>query len=510
MGIQEALAGAFALFTVQSMLYLLLGVAIAQVIVILPGLGGHFAVAVILPFALLLEPAASIGLYIGASVTTGTGNTITSVLFGVPGSPTGIATLFDGYPLAKKGEGARAVAAGLSASAVGGIIGAVALAVLFPFVRPITLSLSSPEFFALILVAVIFMAYVGEGDLLKALVAGGAGLMLSLVGQELSTGAVRYSLGSLYLWDGIALVPFFIGLYGVSEMMELIHRGGSIARDRTVGLEKGGVLKGMLDPFRRPRATIVGSIVGTIIGIIPGLGGSTAQFVSYTTVARVSKNRANFGKGEIEGVIGSDAATNANDAGQQLPTLGFGIPGTAGAAILLSLLMVHGVQPGPRMLVDNADFIWFIILLYIPANLFATSLCLVAIRPLAKLTLIPSGYLVTVILVLCFLGAFVANFSLGDIVTATVFGVIGYLMLRTGYSRATMIVGFVLGSILERHYLLSMRLYGLEFLTRPIVMVLLGLALITIFNEPARRIGGYLFRSLRAGRARAGSAERSR
>lgn len=484
----EAMLDGLGLITFESLSYLLLGVVISQVIVILPGLGGHFAVAVVLPFAITLEPAAGLGLYIGAAVTTGTGNTITSVLFGVPGSPTGIATLFDGYPLAQKGQGARAVAAGLSASAIGGVLGAGVIALLFPVVRPVVLALSSPEFFALIIVAIVFMAYVGEGDLLKALIAGAAGLMFSLVGQEPNAGAVRYGLGTLYLWDGIDLVPFFIGLYGVSEMMDLARRGGSIAKDTDVRLERNGVRKGLVDPLRKWKATGIGASVGAFVGMIPGLGGATSQFMAYSTVARLSPRRAHFGKGEIEGVIGSDAATNATDAGQQLPTLGFGIPGTAGAAILLSLLMVQGVDPGPRMLTENPDIIWYIILLYVPANLIATTLCVAAIRPLAKLTFVPGAYVVPIVLVLSFIGGYLANFSVGDFAAVAFFGVLGYVMMRSGYSRATLIVGFVLGAVLEQHYLLSMRLYGPSFLTRPIVMGLLAVALLALVSEPIGRM----------------------
>ena len=454
--------------------FMLLGIVVTQAVVVVPGLGGHFVLALLLPFTFALDPLAAIAMIVGASVTTGTGNTITSVLFGVPGSPTGVATVFDGYPMAQRGEGVRAVAAGLTASAAGGLIGALVLGLVLPVVRPIVLALGSPEFFVLIAAALIAMAYVGSADMVKALMAGGLGILLAFVGQDITTGELRYTFGQLYLWDGIQLVPFFIGLFAIAEMLDLISKGGSIASDSaTAEQSKGGIRRGFMDVVHHPRATIQSSLSGIVVGMVPGLGGATSQFIAYAQVAKTSKERKKFGKGAVEGVIASDASVNATDAGQMVPTLAFGIPGSATAAILLAAFMAVGVQPGPEMLESHLDLLWMVVWILVFANLLATSLTMLAVRPLGKLTFIPVVYVVPVVLLLSFFGSYLSTRHLADVAVAVAFGFLGMWMKRYGYSRATMVIGFVLGALVERHYLLAMRLFGLEFLLRPVTLGLI-------------------------------------
>jgi putative tricarboxylic transport membrane protein len=463
--------------------YMVVGVLVSTVVVIIPGLGGTFALAIMLPFAFQLDPVAGIALLVAVSVVSGTGNTITSVLFGVPGSPAGVATVLDGYPMARKGLGARGVAAGLVGSAVGGLIGALTLAAALPIIRPLVLALGSPEFFVLILAALLMMSYVAQGETLKALVAGGLGLVLSFVGLEQSTGTTRFVFGQLYLWNGIGLVPLMIGLFAIAEMIELMRQGGSIAHATEGVQRKGQVLQGTLDVFRHWRTTLQSSITGLWVGIAPGMGDAAAQFIAYTQAAKTSKHPEKFGTGVVEGVIASDAATNSKEGGALIPTLAFGIPGSSSMAVLLAAFVAFGIRPGRDMVIDHVDLVWMIIWILVVANLIAAGLCLTFTGPFARLTSVRAAILVPAILVISVFGAYATTNHVGDVITAVVFGLLGYTMKHYGYSRATFLIGFVLGELLERHYLLSMRLFGLGFLTRPVTMGLIAFVVL-VFSIP--------------------------
>lgn len=471
--LSQMLAGLSAL-DLGTIVAVMLAVVLSQVVAIIPGLGGAFLLAVILPFIFGMEPMLAIAILIGATATDGTGNGVTSIIFGVPGSPTGVATTFDGYPMAKKGLAGRAIGASMAGAAVGGIIGAFALALMIPIVRPIVLSIGAAEFFILVVVALFAIAYVREEALLKGLVAGGLGLALSFVGMEGSSGVTRFTFGQLYLWDGLQLVPFMIGLFAVAEMLELTVKGGSIAdeAEAEANASIGGAWQGVLDVFRHWRVTVRGSLLGIWIGILPGLGGSAAQFMAYADAARVDKNPdPPFGQGNVKGIIASDAATNSKDGGALVPTLAFGIPGSSSMAILLAGLVTLGIQPGPNMLEENLDILWMIIFVLVFANLFAAGLVILFANAFAKLTRVRAALIVPPVLVISLFGAYATTRHVGDIWTALGVGVVGYFMKKYGYSRATLVIGFVLGPLLEHYLQQSLQLFGPWFLfTRPIAL----------------------------------------
>jgi TctA family transporter len=458
------------------------GVLISTVIVIIPGLGGVFAMVLMLPLVYSLTPEAGLAMLVGAMAVSGTGNTLTGVLFGVPGSATGVATILDGYPMAKKGLATRALTAGLTASAVGGVFGAIVLALVLPVMRPLVLSLGPPEFFMLIFAALVFMAYVGEGSKLKSLAAGFAGLMLSFVGLEISTATSRYTFGSLYLIDGIRLVPLFIGMFAIAEMLILLRKGGTIAAQEAQASARSQVVDGFLDVFRHWRTTLTSSATGVIVGVAPGLGGAAAQFIAYAQAMKLSKNGKNFGTGEVEGVIAADAATNSKDGGSLVPTLAFGIPGSSSTALLLAAMIGMGIRPGQSMLTENLDLVWMFIFVLVLANIVGAALCIAFTGVFAKVTRVTASTLAPPILVISLFGAYSSGRALGDVWTAIVAGLIGYGMVRFGYSRATFVIGFVLGILLERHYLLSMRLYGLDFIRRPITLVIAAVVVAVVVS----------------------------
>jgi putative tricarboxylic transport membrane protein len=490
----EAILQALSMLRPEVLIALLVGVVLCQIIVTIPGLGGSFVLVLVFPFAMTMDPLPAIAVLLGAAVVSGTGNTFTSVLFGVPGSSMGIASIFDGYPMARRGEASRALSAAFTASAVGGLFGAAVLALLIPVMRPVVLLFGPPEFFALVVVALVFISVVGTTDSLKALLAGGLGFMLAMVGQEPTTAALRYTYGQLYLWDGIGLVPFLIGLFAVSEMMRLFVEKGTISKAGAV-TAKGQVLRGFFDVFRHWKATLQSSIVGVIVGMVPGLGGESAQFLAYSQVSRTSANRKDFGKGSVEGVIAADAATNAKEGGSLVPTLLLGIPGSSGMAILLLMLITIGVQPGRNLLDENLEILWFMVLLLVLASVLASVFCIATIRFMAKATLMPVASIIAPVMVVSFFGAYATKFSLGDLLVVFFSGTVGFLMVRYGYSRTTLVIGYVLGGLAEYNFLMARRIFGWSFLTRPIVMGLGVVLVITIFGPIVQSV-------IRARRAR--------
>lgn len=496
---EGALAG-LALLTPTVLLWMVFGVVFTTVVAVIPGLGGVFAMAIMLPFAFTLPPEAALAMLMAAVAVEGTGNTVTGVLFGVPGSATGVATVLDGYPMAQNGEATRAISAGLTASAVGGVIGALILVGLLPFMRPLVLSLGPPEFFALIFAALLLMSSISEGSdgsRLRSTISGFSGLLLAFVGLEISTGLPRYTFEQVYLWDGIRLVPMTIGLFAVAEMLNLLRKGSSIAGDASIQQSAGATqqtIQGMGDVFRSWRITVQSSVVGMLVGVAPGVGGAAAQFLAYTQAKKTSRRGQYFGTGEVEGVIAADAATNSKDGASLIPTLAFGIPGTATAALLLVGMIGAGVQPGPSMLTDDLPITWMFIWVLVLANILAAGMLLLGAGQFSRLTKLKPQLLVPPIWAIGIFGAFASTRHVGDIVTVVAFGVLGYAMILLRFSRANFIIGFVLGVFFERFYLLSMRLHGAAFLLRPVVLGILGVTAVVVLTPVLRRlVGGFRY-----------------
>lgn len=485
----QEMAEALSLFTVETLLFIFVGVLIGLLVGIIPGLGGLFALALLVPLTYTMEPFAAFGLLLATTAVINTGNTVTGVLFGIPGSAGGVATILDGHEMAKKGMADRALSAGFVASAVGGVIGAFVLALSLPVIRPVVLAFGSAQFFALILFALIVTSQLGEGDRLKSLLAGTVGLFTAMIGQESSTATLRYTFDTLYLWTGISLVPAIIGLFAVAEMMLLMRRGTPIATQRyeEAGAGRGGRSQGVLDVLRRPRLVASSSTIGTFVGALPGLGAETAQFVAYAHASKTSKNRELFGTGEVEGLIAPEAANNSKDGGSLIPTLLFGIPGSAPHAILLTTLLILGVQPGKAMVEENLHITWFLILILILSNLLGTAIMLAFSRQLSRFTLVKPGYLAPLILSVAVVGGFAASAHVGDILTVLGFGVLGYLMALWGYSRTTFTIGMVLGVFFEQYYLLTMQIDGIGFVLDPIVLAILGTTALFALAPTLRR-----------------------
>jgi putative tricarboxylic transport membrane protein len=275
--------------------------------------------------------------------------------------------------------------------------------------------------------------------------------MISFIGYNDVTGVLRFTAGIAYLWDGVHLVPALIGLFAVAEMINLSVKGGAITKDaKTVGITS--VTSGLLETFRHWRTVLRGSLIGTVVGAIPGVGGTVASFLSYSLTVQASKDPESFGKGNIQGVIAPEAAINAKDCSCLIPTLAFGIPGGVEMAVFMGLLVLHGMQPGPLMLIDHQVEIYGLIWALTGACVLASLLGLLVARPLSRLTLIDSQILVPVVTAVALVGSYAVDRNIGNVIVTAVFGMLGYLMIRFDYPRLTMVVALVLGAAAERNF----------------------------------------------------------
>lgn len=477
--IEAALLGLAKVFAWPAIGFMFLGIIIGLVVGILPGVGGTFSLAVLIPFTFTMEPASAFALLLGAHAPSYTGGAITTILLNTPGDPPNAATLFDGFPMTKKGEAGRALGAALSASAIGGVLGALYMIMLIPVMRPLVLMFAPPEFFMMAIVGITFIAVISGKSLLKGLVGGGFGLLLGLVGLDMATSSERFTFGTLFLWDGISLVPVCLGLFAVAEMIDVAVEGGSIT-EKLIESDLGGAMQGVKDTLSRMWLVFRCSILGNIIGIIPGIGGDVACFFAYGHAKQSEKNGHLFGTGVVEGVIAPQAAINAKEGGALVPTVAFGIPGSAGMAILLGAFYVQGIKPGPEMLNNNLWLIFSMAWTIAIANIIGAAICLSFANKIARVALLPGDYIFPVVLILAAVGSFSTRDALGDLVIAFIFGFIGYAMKKYDWPRPVVIIGLVLSSIAEKNLQLSLRLFHWTFFQRPITLLLMAICVATI------------------------------
>ena len=463
----------------QAFFFMLVGVFIGFWVGILPGLGGAATLALMLPFIYKMDPTSAFAFLLGSNAVTATTGDITSILFGVPGEGTTASTIVDGHPMAKKGEAGRALGAALMSSLVGAIFGAFVLALAIPIAAPLVLSIGSPEFFMLALLGITFVGSLSGGNIIKGLMAGGLGLMISTIGLDPIRGVPRFTfegiLGqgpSIFLWDGIDLVAVTIGLFAIPEIIDLAIKGTSIAREQVGKL--GGVMEGVKDTFRHWWLVLKCSALGAYVGILPGVGGGTAQWVAYAYAVQSSPNRERFGKGAVEGVLGPGAANNSTRGGDLITTVAFGIPSSVSTAILFGAFLIQGIVPGPDMLNPakhltlTFSFVWIIIV----ANIITVAVCFLFLNQLAKITNIRGSLLIPFLLVLIYLGGFTAKNSFGDMLMVLIFGALGWLMVQFDWQRPPLLVGLVLGTITERNFWISTRAYGAGWLLHPGVLII--------------------------------------
>jgi putative tricarboxylic transport membrane protein len=475
--------GLVSVFAPTTFLLMMIGVVIGFIIGILPGISAPTALALMLPFTFHMRPVEAFAFLLGMLAVSIMFGDITSILFGVPGEPLAAAVVLDGHPMAKQGEAGRALGAALMSSLVGAVVGALILAASIPIVRPLVLSFGSPEFLGLAIMGIMFVAVLSRGNMMKGILMGGFGLMLSMIGLDPQTGAQRYTFGALELWDGIQLVPVTVGLFGVGEIVDLWVKQSAIA-EINVG-KIGGAWQGCRDTFREGWLTVRSSLLGTIIGIIPGVGGG-AQWMAYAHAVQSAKDQSRFGKGDVRGVIGPGAAMNAKEGGNLVTTIAFGVPGSVTMAILLGAFLIQGIVPGPKMLNENLpltmSFVWVLII----SHVISVALSFLLLKQMVWITRVRSTLILPAIVLLVLFGGYSDRNLLFDVFVTLGAGLLGMLMSFAGWPRAPLVLGLVLGKVAENNLFISYARYGWSFLSRPLLIAIILASIVIVFAPIAR------------------------
>lgn len=493
MGFDILLSSVATVFTSGSAIYVLLGVLLGLCFGVIPGLGGTTALALLIPVTFSMESLDAMYLAGGVMGATSFGGSITAILLNTPGTAPNAATCFDGYPLARQGKAGMAIGASAAASAMGGLIGLFTLLLVIPVARDLVLAFGPAEFFLLTVLGLVAIAVSARGKLLRGLIAGGFGLLLAFVGSDTVSGELRFTLGSDYLWDGIPLVPTLTGMFALAQMIELALKGGSVAgTDAGAARRITGVWDGVKSVFVHWTVLLRGSAIGTLIGAIPGLGGTVASFIAYTSTVQASRDPESFGKGNIVGVIAPESANNAKDGGSLVPTVAFGIPGSAETALFLGILVLHGIDPGPTILLDNQAEVYGLIVALTLSAVGASVIGLIFSRWLVLITYVNVHFLVPVVVTVSLTGVYVLDGKPGDVVLAMVMGIIGYLMIRFDYPRLTLVIALVLGETCERSFHQTRLISDNDMLgfmaARPQSLVLIALILLTLALPGLRRV----------------------
>ena len=410
---------------------------------------------------------------------------VTAILFNIPGRNSNAATLLDGYPMAQQGKAKTAISCSAAASAIGSSFGVLMLILVIPIIREVILAFGPAEVLMMAIWGLTTLAVLSRGNVIKSFVAAGIGLLLSFIGYDPRTAELRYTFGTFYLRDGLSLIPTFLGIFALTEVINLMVSGRSTISGKSQMQEiSGGVWEGVRSCYQHFGLLLRSSIIGTVIGMVPGIGATVASFVAYGHAKQsVGLDQGGFGRGDIRGVLAPESANDAKDGGSLLPTLALGIPGSVGTAMLLVVLNIHGITPGKEMLNENLSVAFVIIWSMFFSNWLTSILGLASVSSLARLTTVRTHLLVPVILGLATTGAYVFRNRIEDVLMAYFFGFIGYCMKVLGWPRIPLLIALVLGPLFENNLLITLKLHQLgtiNFWARPIAMALLVLSILSL------------------------------
>lgn len=470
--------------------WILGGVMWGLIFGILPGIGCIMGMALFLPFVFKLQVMEAMSLLVALSAVGFTAGAITAVLIGIPGEPSNWVTVLDGYPMTKKGQGARAIGAALTASLFGGVIATFyALLMIFAIV-PIVMSITSAEMVFIILIGLAFISVAGKGAKIKGLLSGGIGLLLSVFGLAASTGEPRFIFNIPYLYEGWQLVPVSLGLFAAPPFIELAMKGGrsTISESTISKISLRNVFEGVRDVFHHKLLCLKGSIIGYFFGILPGVGAQAAVFLAYAHARSVSKHPEKFGTGVVEGVIAPESCSNAKESGSWLVTIALGIPGSATGALGLGALIMLGLNPGPGMIKDQMGLSVALVSIVAISNIIAFIFCFPLAPQLAKIARIPSRFLVSIGLVLVFAGAYAYQGLIQDITVFLIFSMVGLVIQKFGFNVGSMLLGYILGSYFEDYLFVSIQTGGAFFFLKPTCLVLLAILILFFSWTPIKKI----------------------
>lgn len=503
MGMFDQLLHGFSIaLTPENLLFVFIGVLAGTIIGILPGLGPMSAIALMIPIAYGMDPTSAIimlaGVYYGAIF----GGSTSSILLNAPGVAGTVATSFDGYPMALQGKAGKALAIAAISSFVGGTVGVIGLMAIAPSLAAFAVSFGPVEYFALMVLGLTAVVSLGGRNLVKGLISAVVGVMIALVGIDSQTAIVRYTFDLPELYEGVEFLIVALGVFALAEVLVMLNRrGGGGARGGVTSLRLSGRELGRIAP-----PTLRSSVLGFFTGVLPGAGATVASFLSYSMEKKLARDGATFGKGNPKGVAAPEAANNAAAVGSFVPLMTLGVPGSGTTAILLGALLVLGVQPGPMMLTDNPDMFWGVVASMYVGSVVLLVLNLPLIPVFAKVLNTPKAVLVPLVVVFCVVGVYGLSFSVFDLGLLAAFGAIGFLMRRNDFPAAPLILGLILGGLMETNMRRALQISGGDwsvFVSGPISAALLALAALSL--APA------LVRTLRerVGAGRAAERERS-
>src|SRR5574341_280641 len=489
MGIENLLLGFNVAITPYNLLVAVVGIVLGTIIGVLPGLGGANGGAILLPVTFTMPPTSAIilltSIYWGALF----GGAITSILFNIPGEPWSVVTTFDGYPMARQGQGGQALTAAFTSSFVGAFFSIVLITFFAPLLAEIALKFGPPEFFAIQLLTFSSFVGLGGGNPLKSLASILIGFILASVGLDIVTGQLRLTFGFTDLMKGFDFIIAVIGLFGIGEILLSVEEGLKFE-----GTKTGMNLRVVLDTWkvlpRYYRSFVRGALIGFWMGFKPG-GATPASFMSYAFAKRFSGHPERFGTGEIEGVVAPETAAHAAGVAAMLPMITLGIPGSPTAAVMLGGLIIWGLQPGPMLFVDNADFVWGLIASMYTGNVIGVLMVLAFVPFFAAILRIPFAILTPLIVVVCAVGSYAVHNSMIDIWYMLIFGVIGYVFKKLDYPLAPLVLALVLGDNAESAMRQSLIISGgspLIFFATPIAGIVNGAALIFFFWPAVKAI----------------------
>lgn len=454
---------------------LVLAILIAGPIGLIPGVGGTTTIALMLPF-LILSVDPTLGLiFVGAMIALGQSvDVIPAVLLGYPG-PSSTVDFLEGHQLARRGFGARVIGATYVVSAIGGVIGAIALIIALPFIKPLIVRFSYAEIAAMALLGIAMVVMVVRGSVLRGIAAALLGILMSTIGTAALTAIDRFNFNSAYLIDGLPLIPTVLGIFALPEIIDLAASRRPIATTGEVSNRE--IWIGMKEGLKRWRTIPRQSLFGVFLGAVPGIGSAVVEWLSYAFGILFAKDKSQFGKGSLDGILFTESAQAAKEAGQAIPTLAFGIPGGLGWAMMLVALISYGVAPGVPMLTTNLDITMGLVLAIGIGNVLSMVLAVAIGSQVARLTQIPYTFVAGMMLPIMFLGAFQATLHLGDIMVVLAVGALGLSMKWHGWPRAPFLLGFILGPVIESNVFTSLSLGGFSYVfSRPYAITILVLA----------------------------------
>lgn len=483
------LLGVSEIFQIDMLIVILLGVIAGILAGLIPGFTVTMAIVLTLPLTFGMEPIMGVAAMVAVTVGGMSGGLITAALLGIPGTPSAVATVFDGYPMSRKGQPGKALSLGIWASFLSSIISLVVLIAIAPQVANFALQFGPWEMFSLIVAALTIIASVTGESILKGLIAGLFGLLIATVGADPIAGITRFTFDVDVLRAGVPFLVVLIGMFAISRLMNSVERTELISDIQQKQEDKMKSMKFVLKPketfmsiIKKPVNLIRSSAIGSIIGAIPGAGGSIANIIAYDQAKKWSKESEKFGTGHDEGVVASEAGNNSTVGGDLIPTIALGIPGSAVTAVLLSALMVHGINPGPLLITNEPNIVGGIFIAFLVASFFMLITQFLGIRLFVRVTEVPTQILFPLIMVLCVTGTFVLNNRITDIYLLFVIGIIGYLFTKYKFALAPIIIGVILGPIAEvnlRRAFMADPDWTL-FFSRPISLVFLILAVLSI------------------------------